>query len=207
MDDTKSLQAQGWTWGQPAPQGYEYTSDGLLAKSPTFWSRVGKPLAESAGTAGALYATGLTAGGASPWLAAAVGGGSGALRGAATNGAKGAFLGGALGAAGGYAGASLQGANLAAKLGTQTGLGAAQGYASGAGARGALLGAAGGAGSVGIGQLGQNLAQNGSSLVAQALTRAALQGGLNYGLSGGNPYAALGGAASGALVNPYRTQR
>lgn len=102
----------------PPPDGYEYDKKtGQLKKKG---SGLLGTLAKVGGIAGAGLATALTAGGASPLLAGAIGIGSGALSGAAGGGGvKGALLGGSLGAIPGIAGSVAKPAAAAGGL-TQT---------------------------------------------------------------------------------------
>jgi hypothetical protein len=134
----QKLVAAGWTYGDPAPKGFVYDQrTGLLRDQFGF--------AEGMGQVGLasipLVATALTAGAASPYLAAAVGGGASLAATKAGGGSwKQALIAGGLGAAAGGIGASAL--STPAKVAGQAGVGAVGGAQNGGGLRGALAGAA-----------------------------------------------------------------
>jgi hypothetical protein len=209
-DEIKKVVATGWSYGKPAPKGYEYDEDtGLLKKKGSVW----KKIAKAGIIAGGLIATIATAGAATPALLAAIGAGTGAAAGAIDGGWKGALVGGALGAVGGgVAGSTASSAvatsasQVAKNVGTQAALGAAGSLAQGGGIKGALIGAgtgaAGGAASFGAGAL----APAGSSVARQAVTQAGMQaavGGLQgrQGLINGAIYGGLAGGLNNAATS------
>lgn len=197
--DGQALIKTGWTYGQPAPKGYEYDENGVLNKKGNVWKAIGK----AALIAAPVAATIATGGVASPWLAAAIGGAAGV--GAAKLGGaswKQALIAGGIGAATGGIGASSLG--TAAKTAAQTGVGAAGGVAQGGGAKGALLGAAGGAASAipsgGAGQVASATAKTtggGMNTLTQTLIQAGI-GAAAGGVTGGAKGAALGAAGGAA---------
>jgi hypothetical protein len=198
-EDGQKLQAMGWTYGQPAPEGYHYSEHGILEKDVSGWKRAG----QIAGIALPIVATVATAGAASPWLAAAVGGAA-AMGGAKLQGAswKQALIAGGLGAAGAGVGAANIGTG--ARIATQAGIGAAGGALQGGGARGALLGAAG----AGAGAAAPAVAQAITPQTASAAQRAMTQAGVNAAVGGafGGRQGALTAAGS-TLLNNTMTAR
>jgi hypothetical protein len=133
----RKLLETGWKYGDPAPKGFAYDSFGRIADEYTLAQGMG----QVALAAIPLAATAVTAGAASPYLAATVGGASafGAAKGSGASW-KQALIAGGLGAAAGGIGASAL--STPAKVAGQAGVGAAGGAQNGGGLRGALVGAA-----------------------------------------------------------------
>lgn len=210
--DGQALGKTGWSYGQPAPHGYEYDDTGILKKKGSVWKKVG----QAALIGGALAATIATEGAASPWLMAAVGAGTG-LASAKLGGAswKQALLGAAIGGVTGGVGASSL--STATKVGTQAAAGAVGGAASGGGIKGTLLGAGIGAATAGAGASDEaqtvrsgvaDVANKvGGGTVGTTLTQTLLKasvGAANGYAQGGAAGAAIGavGGAAGASQNP-----
>lgn len=131
----KTLQQAKWSYGQPAPHGFIYNSDGILVHKES----VGHQIASVALQAAPIIATVATGGAAAPWLMASIAGGTG-VAGARLAGAswKQSFIAGGLAAAStGLASAPV---SQTTQLAGQTGIGMAGGAMNGGGAQGALLG-------------------------------------------------------------------
>jgi hypothetical protein len=197
--DGAKLQAAGWSYGLPAPEGYHYDSSGVLTKKMSSLKEFGRGLAQH----GAIMATAATAGAASPLVAASVGGGT-ALAAAKAQGAswKQALIAGALGAAGGGVGAAPL--NTGTRIAAQTGLGAAGGALNGGGARGALLGAASAGVSAASPQITQAITPQGAGAAQQAITAAGVQAAIGGAFGGPQGAVQAGGTA---LLNSTLTSR
>lgn len=187
----------GWTYGDPAPKGFKYDSFGRLADEYTLAQGLGQVAMASV----PLVATALTAGAASPWLAASVGGAAG-LSAAKLSGAswKNALIAGAAGAAG--AGLAAAPVNAAAHVAGQAGINAASTAASGGSVRDALTSAAIGGASTAASAVkpgGGTMAA--TTQAAPLATNTSLANHLiQSGIAAAGTYAA-GGGVQGAVVS------
>lgn len=213
--DGQKLIKQGWTYGMPAPSGFRYNAQGVLENPDT--------LAEAAMQGGLILGSAALGGATTPWLAAAVGGGTSAaaakLAGASW---KQALIAGGVGAASAGLGASA--AAPTTKIIGQAGINAAGTAAQGGSLRDSLLSGATGAATASQGnsdptgvradvarvaaRTGGNMA---NSSLAQTLINAGLAAAGGYATGGttGALLAGGGAAAAGATAgsnNPATVQ-
>lgn len=205
-DEAKSLIQRGWTYGAPAPDGFEYDRDtGLLKKSRSAL----KTAVKVAAIAAPISATVATGGAASPWLYATIGGLAGAAPGIVDGDWREALIGGA----GGFATGGLVGStgNIASQTAKQIGVHAAEGAgisAATTAARGGGVGDVLKSGAIGAaGAAAPGIAKNiGTSVGANVAGQTAISAGTGAAagaLNGrqGLVLGAIGGGAGPALNN------
>jgi hypothetical protein len=194
----------GWKYGDPAPKGFAYDSFGRIADEYT----LAQGLGQVALAAAPLAATAITAGAASPWLAATVGGAT-SLAAAKGQGAswKNALIAGGVGAA--TAGLAASALSSPVRAAAQGGVNVAGTAAQGGSLRDSLL--SGGVGAAAASQgnadptgvradVARVAARTGgdvaNSTLTQTLTNAGLAAAAGYA-NGGTAGALLAGAGAG----------